>query len=69
MDFPRLVFKVPGPYQLPGGSYDHKLVETAEEWAEAIRGDWYDSVPNAKDKIKVDIPDAPARRGRPPREE
>lgn len=48
MIFPALVYKTPGPHTRPGGTYDHKLVNNAEEYATALlTGVWFTTLPEA----------------------
>lgn len=47
MEFPRLVFKVPGPMVRAGGTYAHRAVEDADDLAEAIDDGWAESIPDA----------------------
>lgn len=51
--FPALVFKNNGPHQRAGGSYDHKIVESAEELDAALGDGWHASLPEAIAKNKA----------------
>jgi len=46
---PRLVYRNKGPYQRPGGTFDHKLVSTEAEQADALDSGWFDTLPQALD--------------------
>ena len=47
MDFPRLVFKSPGPYKCNGGTYGHVPVENDQEYAAALAAGYQPTVPEA----------------------
>jgi hypothetical protein len=40
-DFPTLVYKDKGPHQRPGGTYDYKAVNDADQFAAALAGGWF----------------------------
>ena len=47
MDFPRLVFKSPGPFDCNGGTYGHVPVENESEYEAAIAAGYHPTVPEA----------------------
>jgi|SRR6185369_14455030 len=47
MDFPRLVFQVPGNQQRPGGTYGHLLVESQAQFDAALDEGFHETVPEA----------------------
>lgn len=47
MEFPRLVFRSPGPDQCQGGTYAHASVADQEDFDAALAEGWYASVPEA----------------------
>ena len=47
MDFPRLVFIVPGDQQRPGGNYGHQLVEDETQFEAAIAEGFHATLPEA----------------------
>lgn len=58
--FPILVFKNNGPHQRAGGSYDHKVVESAEELDAALADGWYATLPEAIGENKAVVAKEPA---------
>lgn len=52
MDFPRLVFKSPGPFDCNGGTYGHVPVENESEYEAAIAAGYHPTVPEALAAIK-----------------
>lgn len=47
MDFPRLMFRSPGPEQCQGGSYTHKLVHDEEQFSAALQDGFHGTLPEA----------------------
>lgn len=47
MDFPRLMFRSPGPDQCQGGSYAHKLVHNEEQFNAALNDGYHGTIPEA----------------------
>ncbi len=47
MDFPRLMFRSPGPEQCQGGTYSHKLVKDEEEFAAGLADGFHGTLPEA----------------------
>ena len=47
MEFPRLVFKCHGPHVRQGGTYDHAVVNDADEHASQISAGWFNTLPEA----------------------
>jgi hypothetical protein len=47
MEFPRLVYKCPGPYARQGGTYDHAVVNDADEHASQTGAGWFSTLPEA----------------------
>jgi len=47
MEYPRLVFKCPGPFSRQGGTYDHTLVSDVDEHYIRLQDGWFDTVPEA----------------------
>mgnify|MGYP000905672296 CR=1 FL=1 len=47
MEFPRLVFKSPGPYYCNGGTYGHVPVENMTEYNAALAAGYSPTVPDA----------------------
>lgn len=47
MDFPRNVYKVPGPFQRQNGTFDMLTVETQDAHDEALSKGWHGSMPDA----------------------
>lgn len=58
--FPALVYKNNGPHQRAGGSYDHKVVESAEELDAALADGWHASLPEAIGEDKAVVAKEPA---------
>lgn len=59
MDFPRWVFKSPGPLQCPGGSFDSRLCSDKEEMDGLLLLDgWSPTIPEALEKTKNQVADA-----------
>ncbi len=46
-EYPALVYKDKGPHQRAGGTYDHKLVETDQEFDAALADGWFPTLPEA----------------------
>ena len=47
-DFPRLVFRCPGPYRCgPGETYDHLQVASQTAMDEALMKGWSETIPKA----------------------
>lgn len=40
-DFPTLVYKDKGPHHRPGGTYDYKAVNNADQFSDALAGGWF----------------------------
>jgi hypothetical protein len=59
MQFPRFVFRVPGPEQCQGGTYAHKLVSDQDEYGEHLADGWHGTLPEAQAPAPV-IVDTPA---------
>lgn len=55
-EFPRLVFRSPGPAQCQGGSYTHNLVVDEGSFIDALANGWYASLPEAI-TTKITIPE------------
>lgn len=47
MDFPRLMFRSPGPEQCQGGSFAHKLVRDEVEFNAGLQDGFYGTLPEA----------------------
>lgn len=47
MEFPTIVYKVPGRYVRPYGTYDYAGVNTQEELDAKLSEGWYESLPAA----------------------
>jgi hypothetical protein len=47
MDFPRLVFKSPGPFSCNGGTYGHVPVKDDTEYRAALSAGYHPTVPEA----------------------
>lgn len=67
MEFPRLVFRCPGPYPRQGGTYDFRRVVDADEMAVCVAAGWFETLPLAIegkpkpiDPVKVDPAPEPA---------
>lgn len=60
MEFPRLVYKTPGPNPIKGGSYAFIAVADNEGLKAALREGWFSTLPEAVECAYVDndvIPD------------
>jgi len=68
MEFPRLVYKCPGPYARQGGTYDHAVVNDANEHASQIGAGWFNTLPEAIEG-KEDSQEVPADDAAPTRAE
>lgn len=68
MEYPRLVFKCPGPYARQGGTYDHAVVNDAGEHASQIGAGWFNTLPEAIEG-KSAISEVPADDAAPTRSE
>ena len=47
MEFPRLVYKAPGPNSMQGGTYASMLVTDHEELKDSFRKGWFATLPEA----------------------
>ncbi|MES2350167.1 MAG: hypothetical protein V4641_21575 [Pseudomonadota bacterium] len=47
MQFPRLMYRTPGPEQCQGGSYAHQVVHNADEFEARLDEGWHDTLPEA----------------------
>lgn len=47
MEYPRLVFKSPGPFKCNGGTYGHVPVENDAEYEAALKAGYAPTVPEA----------------------
>jgi hypothetical protein len=47
MEFPTIVYKVPGKHLRPHGTYDYAGVNTQEEFDAKLSEGWYESLPAA----------------------
>jgi hypothetical protein len=47
MEYPRFVFKCPGPFSRQGGTYDHALVSDDAEYDARLQDGWFSTVPEA----------------------
>lgn len=47
MEFPRLMYRAPGPEQCQGGTYSSKLVHSAEEFEGHLEEGWHGTLPEA----------------------
>lgn len=47
MDFPRLMYRAPGPEQCQGGTYAQKLVRDEEEFDDALQDGYHGTLPEA----------------------
>lgn len=68
MEFPQLVYKCPGPYARQGGTYDHAVVNDADEHASHIGAGWFNTLPEAIEGKSV-APAVPADDAAPTRAE
>lgn len=66
MDYPRNVYKSPGPYSCQSGSFDLMSVGDKEEHEIAVIDGWSDSVPEAVAGKKKAATVAPADDNAPP---
>lgn len=62
MEFPRLVFKSPGPYKCNGGTYGHVPVENDQEYAAALAAGYHSTVPEALKRAGEKLKEAPAEK-------
>ena len=53
MEFPRLVYRTPGPNPMQGGSYACKPVADHEELKAALREGWFATLPEAAEGTHV----------------
>lgn len=49
MEFPRYMFRSPGLYIRPGGSYDSRIAESAQDRDALVAAGWHDTVDAAAD--------------------
>lgn len=56
MDFPRLMFRTPGPEQCQGGTYAQKLVRDEEEFSQGLQEGFHGTLPEALAPAPVIIP-------------
>jgi hypothetical protein len=62
-DFPTLVYKDKGPHQRPGGTYDYKAVNDADQFAAALADGWFATLAEVLNPIATVADDnAPATR-------
>ncbi|MES2352080.1 MAG: hypothetical protein V4641_31310 [Pseudomonadota bacterium] len=47
MDFPRLMFRSPGPEQCQGGTYAQKLVQDEEQFSAGLQEGFHGTLPEA----------------------
>lgn len=47
MDFPRFMFRAPGPEQCQGGTYAQKLVQDEKEFSQGLQDGYYSTLPEA----------------------
>lgn len=47
MDFPRLVYRCPGPWQCPGGTYEALAVQDEADLAASVKAGWFATLPEA----------------------
>ena len=62
MDFPRLVFKSPGPFYCNGGTYGHVPVTNDAEYTAACAAGYYPTVPEALKHAGEKLKEAPAEK-------
>lgn len=63
MDFPRVVYIVPGPHPRHGGTYGQELVEDQDDFDAAIEAGFYATLPEAieaHDNPKPKEPEVPS---------
>lgn len=60
MEFPRLVYKCPGPHSRQGGTYDYAVVNNEGEHAAQLEAGWFNSMPEAIEGKAVQV-DEPAQ--------
>jgi hypothetical protein len=46
-EYPVFVYKDKGPHQRAGGTYDHKIVETEQEFEASLADGWFPTLPEA----------------------
>jgi hypothetical protein len=68
MEFPRLVYRCPGPFPRAGGTYGTKPVNTEAEFDSAVADGWFDTLPDAIEG-KPPVPVVPADDAPPTRDE
>ena len=47
MGFPTLVYRCPGHHQCPGGTFDYRPIETADQLEQALAAGWFETLPQA----------------------
>lgn len=62
MDFPRLVFKSPGPFYCNGGTYGHVPVKDDAEFRAACAAGYHPTVPEALKHAGEKLKEAPAEK-------
>lgn len=64
MDYPRFVYKIPGPFQMAGGTYNRELVNGEVEMAKKLEDGWYGTLSEAiNPTVKAEVvDDAPPTR-------
>lgn len=55
MDFPRLMYRAPGPEQCQGGTYAQKLVHDEEQFSEGLKDGYHGTLPEALAPVPVII--------------
>lgn len=53
MEFPNLVYRCPGTYQCPGGTFAYKSVQDEVQLAKALAEGWFATLPEAIEGKKV----------------
>lgn len=53
MEFPTIVYKVPGKHVRPNGTYDFAGVKNAEELEAKLKDGWFKTMPEAIEPKKV----------------
>lgn len=66
MEFPRVVFKCPGPNSCQGGSFKNHLVKDVSEFDDALSDGWHATLPEAL-AVKVE-PKKEAAKSEPKKE-
>lgn len=58
MEFPKMLYKAPGPHEIHGGKFDYKIVNDEAEHEQALADGWSETTGDAKDAYLAKLEDA-----------